>query len=279
MKGVIVIYINLMIIFLKKILYKFIDSLGYSIIKNNSYNSLQTVINKKFKDLSHLYKILIPNKNPIIFDVGANLGQSILLFKNHFPSSQIYSFEPIPECYKKIYDEYKNNDDVKIFNQAIAEKEGKKIFNVYSKSGQSSFFQKKTDTQWYRKNLRQEITDRNQFKLEEKKIEVNLITLDTFCEKNGIDVIDFLKIDTQGYEEFVLQGANNLLKNNKINAIKLEMFFSKIYEKQHSFYEIEKYLHNYGYRLFGINKPGNLYDDIVFQIDAIYTLEKFQNNL
>ena len=90
-----------MIIFFKKIFYKFIDSLGYSIIKNNSYNSMQSVINKKFKHLDHLYKILIPNKNPIIFDVGANIGQSIRLFKNHFPSSQIYAFEPIPECYQK----------------------------------------------------------------------------------------------------------------------------------------------------------------------------------
>ena len=46
--------------------------------------------NLSFDDI---YKIKI-NKNPIIFDVGANKGQSIERFKKIFPNAEIHSFEP-----------------------------------------------------------------------------------------------------------------------------------------------------------------------------------------
>jgi len=48
------------------------------------------------KTFNQTYKDNI--KNPIIFDVGANEGQSIKRFKSIFPKSIIHSFEPIKEC-------------------------------------------------------------------------------------------------------------------------------------------------------------------------------------
>ena len=48
----------------------------------------------------------------------------------------------------------------------------------------------------------------------EIKKKVNVITLDSFAEKNRIKKIDVLKIDTQGAETEVLDGAQNLLKSN-----------------------------------------------------------------
>ena len=123
---------------------------------------------------------------------------------------------------------------------------------------------------WFRKNNQTHIRERNQFKLDEKKINVDVITLDDFCQKNKISNIDLLKIDTQGYEEFVLEGAQNLLKENKIKIIKLEMIFSDLYSKKHSFFDIEKNLHN-NYKLISINNFGNIIDDANFTIDVIYS--------
>jgi hypothetical protein len=51
---------------------------------------------------------------------------------------------------------------------------------------------------------------------------VPMTTLDAYCEKHGIRQIDFLKMDTEGLEPFVLDGAQECLKNRRISTIVLE---------------------------------------------------------
>tara|TARA_B100001248_G_scaffold171963_1_gene130285 strand:- start:497 stop:1291 length:795 start_codon:yes stop_codon:yes gene_type:complete len=254
---------------IKKLFLNILDYFNYILINKNSYHSFKTAHNKNFKHFEHLYKKLITIENPIIFDVGGNLGQSIKLFKKYYPTSKIYSFEPIYDCFNKMKSEFSNNDDINIYNFAVGNKVEKKSFNVYEDSAQSSFFEKNKNSYWFKKHNQTHIRDRNQFKLDEKKIDVEVITLDNFCKKYEIGNIDFLKIDTQGYEEFVLEGSQNLLKENKIKIIKLEMIFSDLYSKKHSFFDIEKHLQN-NYKLISINNFGNTIDDANFNCDVIY---------
>ena len=54
------------------------------------------------------------------------------------------------------------------------------------------------------------------------KFEVPVETLDEIAEREGIHYISFLKIDTEGNELSVLQGASNLLKNGSIGCIHFE---------------------------------------------------------
>ena len=251
-----------------KYIKKIFSKLGYSIIKNNSYGSLKEVVNKHFKHFDHLYNVMIIEQKPTIFDIGSNMGNTIKLFKNKFPQSKIYGFEPIPECYEIIKKKYKENKDIEIYNLAVGEKKEEKIFNIYKRSGQSSFYKKTENTDWYLKSEKQKL----KFPIQEREIKVNVISLDDFINEKKIDKIDFLKIDTQGYENFVLQGAKNALTNKIIKAIKLEMNFSNIYKKQNSFYEIEENLYKNNYKLYGITNFGNLNDDINFTIDVIYKL-------
>ena len=256
---------------------KTIEHFGYSLINNNSYDRLKTIINKKFKHFHSLYKVLIQADDPIIFDVGGNKGQSIKKFKKIFPESQVYSFEPTPQSCQKMIENYKNDSSIKIYEKAVGAKNERKIFNVYENSGWSSFNEKEINTRHHEKNKREYIKDRNKNKLIEKQIDVETITLDSFCEQNNIYKIDLLKVDTQGHEDKVLEGAQNLLKNNKIDVIQLEMTFSKIYNMQSSFYDIEKHLHNFGYKIFATNNFGNIYQDISFSFDVIYTSKKIED--
>ena len=101
---------------------KTIEHFGYSLINNNSYDRLKTIINKKFKHFHSLYKVLIQADDPIIFDVGGNKGQSIKKFKKIFPESQVYSFEPTPQSCQKMIENYKNDSSIKIYEKAVGEK-------------------------------------------------------------------------------------------------------------------------------------------------------------
>ena len=83
---------------LKKIIKKFFSLFGYTFrgikktIKHNNFDAIHKFLVNNFL-----------NKDKItIFDVGANTGDSIERFRNIFQNYSIYSFEPIPEIFKKL---------------------------------------------------------------------------------------------------------------------------------------------------------------------------------
>ena len=67
------------------------------------------------------------------------------------------------------------------------------------------------------------------------EMEFNLSTLDLFCEREAIPNIDFLKIDTEGNELDVLEGAKKLLSGGKIKIIQFEFGECDVFSQ--SFFE------------------------------------------
>jgi Methyltransferase FkbM domain len=59
---------------------------------------------------------------------------------------------------------------------------------------------------------------------------VTVTTLDEYCAANGIERIDLLENDTQGYELEVLRGAESLMAAGRIRLVYLELIFSEMYE-------------------------------------------------
>jgi len=266
--------INSFMVYLKKIILKVLDYFNYIVINKKSYYSFKTAHNKNFKRFEHIYEKFIDIEKPIIFDVGASWGQSIKFFKKFYPQSIIYSFEPVSDCCKMMESEFSKDDDINIYNFAVGNKNEKKIFNVYENAANSSFFEKDQDSAWYKKTNEDYIKERNPLKLNEKKEEVEVITLDSFCKKNHIDNIDLLKIDAQSYEEFVLEGSQNLLKENKIKRLKIKRTFSDKYSKKtNNFFDIEKHLHNNNYVLIGISNFGSTIENANFYCDVFYALK------
>ena len=70
------------------------------------------------------------------------------------------------------------------------------------------------------------------------------------CKK---EIIDFLKIDTEGSELSILRGSEKKLKNKEILFIKAEFVFFRYYKNHNIFGEIHSYLENFGYRLIHID--------------------------
>ncbi|WP_445636135.1 Methyltransferase FkbM domain-containing protein [Nostoc sp. DSM 114161] len=82
-------------------------------------------------------------------------------------------------------------------------------------------------------------------------IEIETTTLDTFCNAEEINTIDFIQIDVQGAELQVLEGALEILKRGVL-GIQVEVEFSHIYVNQPLFADIDVFLREHGFTLFDL---------------------------
>ena len=214
------------------------------------------------------------SNNPTIFDVGGNKGQSIEKYLNIFDKPIIHSFEPIKTEFNYMCSKFKNNNNIFINNFALGNKTEEKEFNLTAKTGNSSFNKINLGTDWLKLRSKQFNTSEEGYVTSVQK--VNVIKLDDYCEDNNISIIDLVKIDTQGYEDKVLEGSLNLIKQNKIKAIVTEIMFDNVYEKYFSFSDIEKFLIPYNFRMVGINMSNNdLFSSLVFAADVCYLNKHF----
>tara|TARA_B100001564_G_C20558560_1_gene632643 strand:- start:223 stop:1011 length:789 start_codon:yes stop_codon:yes gene_type:complete len=255
---------------MKKFIQNIINFFGYKIMKAKTTEST---------DLDSLTKSLITKSDPIIFDVGANKGESIQRYKKIFKSPIIHSFEPNIEGINVLKQKYINDKDLYLNNVAVGDKKGSLEFNINAKSSHSSFKNLIPNTTWLKKRSNSLKIDDKNYTI--KKVNTEIITLDEYVKEKNISNIDILKIDTQGFEDKVLLGAQNLLKNNRIKLIQLELIFSEIYEKPLQIYDVEKTLVPNNYKLFGISNSGSLITYYLFQSDFIYisndTYENFKS--
>jgi FkbM family methyltransferase len=192
--------------------------------------------------LKHLKTILRINNisNPTIFDVGANVGGYTTLLKNVFGDNcYIHSFEASPNTMEELQRTHSNSENVSLWNLALSNSSGvAPLFSTEGNSGLSSLH--------YRHLTHHGIT------LTEE-CSVNLQTLDDFCSSEGIDNIHFLKLDTEGHELAILQGASRMLSENKIDAIQFEFggcnidsrtFFRDFFNLLHKDYSIFRLVRN-----------------------------------
>ena len=78
-----------------------------------------------------------------------------------------------------------------------------------------------------------------------QKQKVKLIKLDSFINKKKIENIDILKIDTEGFEYFVLKGFTKNIR--KCNLIKFEHHYNNMIKKNYKFRDINNLLKKSGF--------------------------------
>lgn len=86
-----------------------------------------------------------------------------------------------------------------------------------------------------------------------KTLKIQVDTLDNQIIKNNIKDIDFIKIDTQGSELFILQGSKKLLEGD-VFGLDLEVEFIKLYQNQPLFSDIDEFLRQFGFELFDLRQ-------------------------
>jgi FkbM family methyltransferase len=142
-------------------------------------------------------KILKELDKPVFYDVGANIGIYSIMFADLFKTG--YAFEPVSDIYKILKENIKRNaiENVDVFRIALSNREGKSKINLYSSSGCNSL-------------IRRNIPEGNSVKFL-KQEEIKLARLDLFIERESLDPPTVLKIDVEGAEKFVLEGAKRTL--------------------------------------------------------------------
>lgn len=176
-----------------------------------------------------------------VFDVGAHVGQSAAEFLDAFPRARIHSFEPSPTSYQELCGLATRAPRVTAVNAAVGDQEGHATLYVNKLSVTNSLL--KTSPGAGNFLVASDALDAR----EETKVPV--VTLDRYCAGHGIPRIDLLKLDAQGYELRVLEGARELIRREAIPLIHLEVCFVRFYEQQPLFPEVYQYLYDRDYRL------------------------------
>ena len=195
------------------------------------------------KIIKFLHKKGFKNFN-IFLDVGAHKGESINLFLKNFKIKTIYSFEASPITFKLLSDKiafFRNkfkSSKLIIENYAIGAVEQKVLLKQLQESSSSTIRNLNVNSKYFKKKRFFLLDDKKDFFF--KEIEIQQIKLSNYLIKNNINNVDFLKIDTEGYELEVLIGAREIL--SKINIILFEHHYDDMIAKNYKFYDIHNFL-------------------------------------
>ena len=166
-----------------------------------------------------------------IFDVGANIGQTSIFLNQYFPKANIYAFEPVLDTYLALQQNCISYENVSPQKLALADKKSTKTIALYDNSELNTLVSESKAS--VSKKARYE--------------QVQIETVDNFCNTNCISSIDILKMDVQGYEMNVLKGASQILLDSKIKFIYSEISFNKNNFECQEFSELKDFLEQHDF--------------------------------
>lgn len=178
-----------------------------------------------------------------ILDVGANIGQTAHRYRALFPEATIYSLEPFETTFDTLSKTFHDDPKVKPRRLALADVSGTKTFHVNRESATNSLLPTAADS-----------FDHVPASMTEtlSTVEVPTRTLDEFLADEGITNLPILKLDVQGAELIVLDGARAALDAGRIDVVYTEVEFAELYSGGADFCEIRARMSAHKYVLYGL---------------------------
>lgn len=198
------------------------DLIQRLIIKNEFYD---------YDSLNYLRKYI--SDDSIIMDIGANIGNHSLYFARFCKPGHVYAFEPVPATYEILARNIELNnygEVISIYNYGVGRAQGFASIASFNKENIGGTELK-----------------------EDENGNIELLSIDSFSPH--LIKLDFMKIDVEGFEIQVLEGAERTIQRFK-PTISIEIF-------EENFENINQWLNNRGYKM----KKKYGYRDYVYQND------------
>ncbi len=224
---------------IKNFISALIRKFGYEIQRRSSKS-------QSVKEPFYHFRDLVKVTEPVIFDVGAYTGKTVEQFKSSFPKSWIHAFEPFDESFTIMKNRLQKMDRMIYNNIAIGDSVVESdTFYITENEGSSSLLRPRRSANRFWKDTPLLI---------QKKVNVRVKTIDKYCEEQNINKIDILKLDVQGNEMKVLNGASRMLRDKSIKLIFTEISIAPNYKNQSEIDEVVNLLRSHGYRIFNFFK-------------------------
>ncbi|HYF38869.1 MAG TPA: FkbM family methyltransferase, partial [Gemmatimonadales bacterium] len=139
-----------------------------------------------------------------VLDVGANVGGWSLMAAELLPQATIYALEVVPGTAARLRARAGQHDRIKCFELGLASETGTMRMQYNEAASTHSTF-----------------TDYPHIGFGER-IECRVMRGEEFLAREGIDRVDFLKLDVEGAEHLVLEGLNQHLRQGKVRFIQFE---------------------------------------------------------
>lgn len=198
----------------------------------------------------------------VILDVGANVGQAALTYRNLYPDAQIHSFEPFPESFDKLNVIAGKDAKLKAWPLALGDVPGKKVLHTTPFSDTNSLLApEKQAGRWVRGKGFFDKTG---------EVEITVDTLDSWATRESVLTADIMKVDVQGAENLVLKGGMEFLSKHSTALVALEVNLTPLYEGQASMAELLQLMETLGYSLFDIFHPKRFENGRLMWFDLLF---------
>jgi len=200
-------------------------------------------------EIENIKKCIKPKDT--VFDVGACIGEWSDAVFQVYPNVTIHQFEPVPQTFEQLKNE-------SIFRNKFA---------LSNKTGQIEFYHYPSEIR-LSTEFRRSPEVEHLFSLVPDRIIVNTTTIDAYCVEHQIHKINFLKIDVEGNELFVLEGAKEMLKAGSIDYVQFE-YGACFYDAGISFQQVWELLTFYGFKVFNETQCVSNWTDFITNIYVI----------
>lgn len=162
-----------------------------------------------------------------LLDVGANVGQTSVYLKRWFPEAEVLAFEPVRQTYDSFLANTRRLSGVRAFQVAVGAEDGTKTLLLRANSELNTLV---------------DVPGIDHADLGRRET-VEVRALDSFCFEQGIEFIDLLKIDSQGFELEVLAGASRLIAEKRVRFVLAEVGFRQDQEGKDTTYLLPFHKH------------------------------------
>lgn len=192
-----------------------------------------------------LIRECVGKEDPIILDIGCNNGSKSLWFFEIFKNPKVYCFEPEPRAIARFKAKVGRHPNINLFEIALCDHNGEIEFfqsNGYRNNEDKTWIPEGWDLSGSIRQPKEHLVVHPWVKFGQK-IVVTASTLDTWCDKHGIEEIDFIWMDVQGAEIDVFRGGKNSLR--KTRFIYTEYSNEELYKGQFDLKQLMKYLKDF----------------------------------